>query len=175
MTTRPGGTPRPCSWLGSDRPGPAVRAVLLLGGAAVALGACSASIESTARPAEVDKTEATPTARAPGDTIRSEDVEDQDSAGPYLSSSCTGSDLDITQAGSTVFMDGSCATVSITASDVFLDVEVADRLVVTGDNSTVWVGAVGDVVVSGSDNYISFDETTGTVDDNGSGNTIFGP
>jgi hypothetical protein len=150
----------------------ALTAALLLPG----LAGCSAGIEP-AEPAgsaptsvgEVPVDDPTPRPRAQPSDTSSPSTED---SAPYLSSTCQDDDLDVTQDDATVFMDGQCATVTITASGAYLSLGDATSVVVIGDDNTIMAGVVGKVTVSGSDNYLSLDTVKGAVDDEGVGNTV---
>lgn len=88
--------------------------------------------------------------------------------------SCNDNDLDVTQDGSTTFMDGRCVTVTVTASWASVQLESVDRLVVKGDNCTVFADNVGDIVIEGSGNEVYPTTVTGSLTDTGRINRIIG-
>jgi len=86
----------------------------------------------------------------PTEQVEVEGGSDGDNGGLMGSGACDERDIVVDQEGARLVFTGNCASVTITANDVAVNIETADSVTISGSEITLLAEEVGDASITGS-------------------------
>ena len=86
--------------------------------------------------------------------------------------SCAGGTVEVVNVGTTVAIDGDCATVKISANGASVLANDVTKLQVTGTGVTVFTKRLGAVDVTGNGNTVAWESGSPAISDTGIGNVL---